>query len=180
MGHYMAKRKITIAASKAKGRKLQQLIAANVSELLDIPCGKDCLIESRPGAQTGTDVILIGEALERFPFSVEAKYQEKFAIPQWIKQAKANILPDTDWLLVFRKNYFKPCVLFDIPVLYKYKFDKPNIYYDKKSWRTEEWVSKARAKYSEDWIMELEIKEDTNHIVMEMSKFFQHLRRVGL
>jgi hypothetical protein len=171
----MAKKRISIAAGKAKGRRLQQEVAKNISDILDIPWGKDRLIDSRPGSQNGVDVILIGEALERFPFSVEAKYQEKFAIPQWIKQAKANIIPGTDWLLIFRKNRFDPCALFDIAVLYKYQFEMSNIYYDKKSWRIETWVRQAREEFGSDWRIELEVVGETNLIVMEMSEFFSHL-----
>ena len=85
------KRRITRESAKQKGEKFQKFIAERISKLLNIPCGKDELIESRGRSQSGTDIRLIGEAKELFPWSIEAKRQEKFAIPQWIEQAK--VLP---------------------------------------------------------------------------------------
>ena len=82
------KKKITPASAKAKGRLFQQWVCRQISALLDIPWGKDELIASREMGQAGTDIRLIGEAQERFPFSVECKWQEKWAVPAWIKQAK--------------------------------------------------------------------------------------------
>lgn len=111
--------KISIKSAKAKGRKFQQLVAFRVSELLDIPWGKDELIRSREGAQSGTDVVLIGKAKERFRYSIEAKAQEKWAIHQWIKQAKANQEDDTDWLLFCKKSREDPVVVMDMEAFFK-------------------------------------------------------------
>jgi len=110
---------ISVAARKAKGRKLQKIIAERISKLLDISCGKDELIESRESSQNGVDVKLIGKARELFPFSIECKNQEKWSILSWIKQAKANQLPNTDWLLFIKKNNIDPLVIVDIEVFFK-------------------------------------------------------------
>ena len=82
------KKRISVKSAKAKGRKLQNLVASKISDLLGIPCGRDKEIASRPMGQGGTDVILYGEAAKRFKFSIEAKNCERWTIPKWIKQAK--------------------------------------------------------------------------------------------
>lgn len=102
---------IKVSSRKQKGRKFQQWIAAQISNLLKIPVQKDGDIESRPMAQSGVDVILRGTALKLFPFSVEAKHQEAWAIPAWIKQAKANANSGTSWLLFVKKNRTEPIVI---------------------------------------------------------------------
>jgi hypothetical protein len=86
----MAKKRIKTSSAKAKGRNLQKWTCQKISELLGIPWGKDELIASREMGQSGTDVRLVEEAQERFPFSVECKYQETWSVPSWIKQAKKN------------------------------------------------------------------------------------------
>jgi hypothetical protein len=107
------KKRITNASAKAKGRSLQNWACQKISELLGIPWGKDELIASREMGQSGTDVRLVGEAKERFPFSVECKCQETWAIPAWIKQAKGNQVKGTDWLLIVKKNRMTPIVIMD-------------------------------------------------------------------
>ena len=109
----MKKRRITIASAKSKGRSLQQWTCQKISELLNIPWGKDELIASREASQSGTDIRLVGEAKKRFPFSVECKWQESWSLPAWIRQAKSNQMEGTDWLLVLKKRYMSPIVVMD-------------------------------------------------------------------
>ena len=90
-----------------------------ISIVLGLPWGKDELIASREASQTGTDVRLIGEAQKRFPYSVECKYQESWAFPAWIKQARANQAEGTDWLLVVKKNRVDPIVVMDAQAFFK-------------------------------------------------------------
>ena len=112
--------RIKPSSAKAKGRELQQWTCQKISDLLDIPWGKDELIASREMGQNGTDIRLIGEAQERFPFSVECKNQETWAIPQWIRQAQANQKKGTHWLLVAKRNRTKPVVIMDAVVFFRY------------------------------------------------------------
>lgn len=107
------KKTISTSARKAKGRSLQQWTCQKISDLLGIPWGQDELIASREMGQSGTDIRLIGEAQERFPFSVECKHQEKWNIPAWIRQAQDNQKEGTDWLLVVKKNRAKPIIIMD-------------------------------------------------------------------
>ncbi len=107
------KKRISVASAKAKGRSLQQWTCQMISDLLNIPWGKDELIASREASQTGTDVRLIGEAQERFPYSVECKWQETWSLPAWIKQARSNKKEGTDWLLVCKRSHQDPIVVMD-------------------------------------------------------------------
>jgi hypothetical protein len=109
---------ISIKSRKAKGRKFQIEIAKYISELLNIPYGKDELIASREMGQPGTDIRLLGKAKEEFPFSIEIKHQETWAIPAWIEQAKENKQENTDWLLFCKKNRHEPIVVIDAKVFF--------------------------------------------------------------
>lgn len=113
------KKKIKVSSAKAKGRRLQQWVAQKISDITGIPCGKDELIESREMGQSGVDVKLYGEAKELFPFSIECKYQESWSIPAWIKQAKENLMPNTNWLLFVRRNNYKEIVIMDAKEWFK-------------------------------------------------------------
>lgn len=110
---------ITIASAKAKGRRLQQLVANRIGELLGMKVGADEHIASREGCQNGTDVRLIGEAKEKFPYSVECKAQETWSVHSWIEQAKSNKEKDTDWLLVCKRNHGHPVVVMDMDAFFK-------------------------------------------------------------
>jgi len=107
----MTTTRILISSAKAKGKALQNWTCTQISELLELPWGKDELIASREASQSGTDVRLLGEAKQRFPFSVECKSQETWALPGWIKQAEANQVEGTDWLLVVKKRRMDPVVV---------------------------------------------------------------------
>lgn len=103
----------TAASRKAKGQNLQKLVAAKIGALLGLEWGKDKLIAPRPSGQSGTDIILIGEAEERFPFSIECKFCESWAVPKWIEQAKANEKDGTYWMLVAKRSRKNPVVIMD-------------------------------------------------------------------
>ena len=104
---------IAVSSRKAKGRGLQQLVAARVSDYIGIPWGKDEAIQSRGMGQSGNDVILIGEARRRFPFSVECKATEALSLKPTIDQAKANELDGTSWLVVHKRKGMDPIVIID-------------------------------------------------------------------
>jgi len=114
----MSKKGIKISSRKAKGRNLQKYIATKISELLGIPWGKDELIRSREMGQSGTDIVLIGEAGKRFPYSIECKNQEKWDLAAYVEQAKSNQKKGTDWLLFIKRNREKPIVVMDVEVLF--------------------------------------------------------------
>lgn len=93
------------ASAKAKGRKFQQAIAADIRRtfLLD---SADAV--SRPMGSGGDDIMLSAAARARFPFAVECKHVEALnlwtAFAQVVKRATATPL------LVFRRNHSEPMV----------------------------------------------------------------------
>ena len=85
------KKPISVAARKAKGRRLQKEIAEYISKLTGIPAQKDGDIESRPMGQSGRDVILRGEAKKMFTFhGIECKNREALNIWQALIQAEEH------------------------------------------------------------------------------------------
>ena len=110
---------ISVASRKAKGRRLQQWVAKKISEITGFDCGIDCEIESRPMGQNGPDIRMEKSVLKVFPYSIECKSQESWAVSGWIEQAKTNIYPNTDWFLVMKKNQQKPYVLLEADVFFK-------------------------------------------------------------
>jgi len=110
---------ISIASRKAKGRKLQQLVAEKFSELIGMKWGYDECIAPREMGQSGTDVRLIGDALKIIRLSVECKAQESWSVHAWIDQAKENKLPGTDWILVAKSKRNKPIMFMDFEAFLK-------------------------------------------------------------
>ena len=85
------KKPISVAARKAKGRRLQKQIAECISKITNIPAAKDGDIESRPMGQSGRDVILRGKAKEMFIFhGIECKNRETLNIWQSLAQAEEH------------------------------------------------------------------------------------------
>ena len=110
---------IAISSRKAKGRRLQQDICKKISEVTDIPWGKDTEISSREMGQSGTDVRLMGKALEMFPYSVECKNVENVNLWEAIKQAKSNQKEGTEWLLFLKRNNVDPIVVMSSDEFFK-------------------------------------------------------------
>ncbi len=120
MGTYIMA--ISVAARKAKGRKLQQWTCRRISEITGYEWGgngDDKPIESRPMGQSGTDVRMESHIRKLFPFSVECKSQESWGVHEWIKQAKENQTQDTDWLLIAKRSREKPIVFMDADTFFR-------------------------------------------------------------
>jgi len=111
---------IKIRSRKNKGKRLQNTTAERISKMLEIPWGADKDIESRTMGLSGVDIILRGEALKLFPFSIENKNCEKWNdILKWIEQAKYNQKKGTDWMLICKKNRMEPVVIMDMEQFFK-------------------------------------------------------------
>ena len=167
----MAKR-ITTRSAKNKGARFQKYVAARVSDLLNMPYGKDECIQSRIMGGTSVDIVLIGPARIEFPWSCECKADESFNLKSWIRQASTNILEHTQWIVLFKKNRFKPAVCFDIEVFNRL-FSESGlqlIEYAAKNWFLEKYIDTARVGGT-DWYLKLKY-EDTYVVVMDLDKFF--------
>lgn len=114
----MTKKTISVASRKAKGRKLQNWVAEKISKLTGYTWGKDEMIAPREMGQSGTDVRLVADAKNAFPYSVECKNCESWSFPEWIKQAKSNQENSTDWLLFVKKNNHEEIVVLDAEVFF--------------------------------------------------------------
>ena len=97
------------SSAKSKGRRLQQWMRTLLVEKLEIH-PED--IESRPMGSQGEDLIMARAARQKFPFSVEAKNQEKVNVWESYKQAKSNA-GTYEPILVIKKNNEKPLVVID-------------------------------------------------------------------
>lgn len=115
------RKRIKVSSAKAKGRRLQIWVCHQISCLLNIPYGyeDDMLIQPRIMGQQGVDVILHGEALNKFPYSVECKSTEKIALYEAIKQAQSNQIAGREWLVIHKKNKFPPIVVMDATHFFK-------------------------------------------------------------
>ena len=100
-------------SAKAKGRNFQQQIARGIATAHGLTYGADEDCESRGMGQCGTDVRLSKRAKELFPYSVECKCQERLSFWDAINQARTNVLQDTDWLLVVKRNRETPIAILD-------------------------------------------------------------------
>lgn len=113
-----AEKTLKTSSRKGKGRGLQYWVCDRIAKMFGIEfvqSDDDCLIQSRPMGQHSVDIILRGELKKKFPFSIECKCQENLSLPEWIRQARENTLPNTYWMLVFKKHTLgsKPIVCLD-------------------------------------------------------------------
>jgi len=109
-----ADKHITVQSAKGKGRELQKWVCRKISGLTGIPFdNKDdnCKIHSREMGQSGVDIILRGEALQKFPFSVECKSTESLNLREFVQQAKNNQKEDTNWMVVVRTKSISDVVV---------------------------------------------------------------------
>lgn len=100
------------ASSKAKGRKLQQVVRDKILDTYPI-LDEDDVRSTSMGAK-GEDVLLSSSARKLFPYSVECKSRETIALYAWYQQAKANCPKDVEPMLVIKQNYSKPLVVVDL------------------------------------------------------------------
>ena len=96
-------------SAKAKGRRLQQWVRDLLIEELEIH-PED--VESRSMGAGGEDLIMARAAREKFPYSIECKYQEKVNIWESYSQAVENS-KDYEPIVVVKRNKHKPLVLVD-------------------------------------------------------------------
>ena len=90
-----------------------------VAECIGLKYGPNEDVSSTTMGESGVDVKLTPQARKLYPFSIETKKQETFRLPKWIKQAKDNQLPDTNYQLFITKNRWDWLVVMDAKVWFK-------------------------------------------------------------
>jgi hypothetical protein len=98
-----------ISSLKAKGREYQQDIRDAILEAFPILESDD--VKSTGMGQPGEDIQLSPQARKLFPYTIEAKRQEKLSIPAWWRQTVANIKENTNPVLIFRQSRQKSLVV---------------------------------------------------------------------
>lgn len=93
----------TTASRKSKGRRFQKFLKEEILKLHSDELKEDDVRSASMG-QSGTDIQLSTKAKELFPFSCEAKNQEKLNIWEALEQAECNQEEKTISLLFFKKN----------------------------------------------------------------------------
>ena len=109
-GRFGARRRCIIKTSsaKAKGRKFQQCVRDKVLEVFPQLQADD--VRSTGMGQGGSDLQLSPAAHNLFPFNIECKNQERIALWESWKQAKAN-QGDHIPLLFIKRNYSEELVI---------------------------------------------------------------------
>lgn len=114
---------ISIAARKAKARRLQNFMAERLSKITGLSYGQpgdhDKDYRGREMGQKGVDVIMSRWAKQLTPFSIECKNAETWKLNDDLAQARANEQEATDWLLVYKKNRVKPICIMDAELFFK-------------------------------------------------------------
>lgn len=99
------------SSGKAKGRRLQDMVCADLNRKLD-PYVRTGDIRPAVMGESGEDIKLSPAARDAFPFSVECKNVERLNVWQAYDQAVSNsegYVP----LLVIKKNRRDPLVVLD-------------------------------------------------------------------
>jgi hypothetical protein len=94
---------------KSKGRSFQQDIRDLI--LATFPILEPDDVKSTGMGQSGEDIQLSPHARKIFPYSIEAKRQEKLSIPAWWRQTITNIKENTNPVLIFRQSRQKALVV---------------------------------------------------------------------
>jgi hypothetical protein len=97
---------------KNKGVRLQNEIRLKILNSFPQMSPDDC--ECAIMGQSGVDIKLSNYAKQLFPYSVEAKNQEKINVWSSIQQAEDNCQPNTTPLMIFKRNRSKTYVVLDI------------------------------------------------------------------
>ncbi|MEM4359808.1 MAG: hypothetical protein QXT45_04710 [Candidatus Bilamarchaeaceae archaeon] len=109
--------KITPASAKDKGRRLQRWVCDQVAAILGVPCGYDEHVAPREMGQNGSDIRVVGDYKDQFPFYVECKWQEVWSLPSWISITKVRA-GNQPWMIVMKRNRQEPVVVVDAEVFF--------------------------------------------------------------
>jgi len=102
----------TVASRKSKGRSLQNKVA-DVLKMAFPQLEEDDVKPILMGGK-GEDIVLSPAARRLIPYSIECKNQEKTSIFAWLKQAEANTKPNSEPVLIFKRNRSKTYVVVEL------------------------------------------------------------------
>lgn len=105
------------SSAKAKGRRLQNQIRELILE--NFPQLHPDDVKTAIMGESGVDIKLSPAARNLFPYSVEAKNQEKLNIWSALDQAEENNKEETHPLLFFKRNRSKLYVAFEAEHLFE-------------------------------------------------------------
>lgn len=108
---------ITRKSAKAKGARLQSEL--RVKLLQEFPQLETDDVLSTSLGSNGVDIKLSPAAKRLIPFSFECKNQEKLSIFSALEQAETNAKPDTEPVLVFKRNRSKTYAVVEIDTFMK-------------------------------------------------------------
>ena len=99
-------------SKKAKGKKLQNLVAEKIIEVYSL---SDKDVTSTIMGDSGIDIKLSEEARKKFGWAVECKNLARIAIYKHWEQAKANAEKEKlDPLLIIKQNRSEPLVVLSL------------------------------------------------------------------
>jgi hypothetical protein len=93
------------SSCKAKGRTLQNLLRVKLLQTFPQLEPDDCLTSIM--GESGTDIKLSPAGKKIIPYSFECKNQEKLSLYKALQQAEDNTKPNTEPVLVFKRNRSK-------------------------------------------------------------------------
>ena len=112
-----SKKRISVAAGKAKGRNLQKWVRDLLLSLF--PSLEDGDIRSTAMGQSGEDIQLSPAARKQIPLSIECKSYAKIAVYARYQQASQNCPKNAEPIVVMKADRQKPLVLVDAEWFFK-------------------------------------------------------------
>lgn len=107
------------------------------------------------------------------------KNDKSFNLKAWIRQASLNTLDNTNWIVFFKKNQFKPVVCFEFSVflqLFKDVVIQKAYLYDTSVWHLEDYIRHARVE-ANSWFIRI-LYNDNPLVLLDMNFFFKLLREL--
>ncbi len=105
-------------ASKAKGRRLQNLVRDKLRAVFSDRLEEDD-IKSQIMGVNGEDIVLSPAARKLIPYSIECKNVERLNVWQCIKQAEDNTHKDCMPALVIKRNQTNPYIMVPLDIWIK-------------------------------------------------------------
>ena len=103
-------------SSKAKGRRLQNLVRDKLRAAFSSSRLEEDDIKSQTMGMTGEDIVLSPAARKLIPYSIECKNVERLNVWQCIKQTEDNTHKDCSPALVIKRNQQSPYIMVPLDI----------------------------------------------------------------